>query len=67
MRKSGNKAEVTLRLIVNKKSNEMSVNILDSKSLNTIKEIPADQLSGIKKQLEEMTEILFDRKAILKG
>lgn len=64
MRKSGGKTEVTIRLIVNKKSNEMSVNILDPKSLNTIKEIPVDQLSGIKKQLEEMTEILFDRKAM---
>lgn len=64
MRKSGDKTEVTIRLIVNRKSNEMSVNILEPKSLNTIKEIPVDQLSGIKKQLEEMTEILFDRKAM---
>lgn len=59
--------EITLCLQVNKKIGEMKVDVLEHESLNKIMEIPPQILSDIKRQIEEISEFLFQQEEIRKG
>lgn len=58
--------EITLCLQVNKKIGEMKVDVLEHESLNKIMEIPPQILSDIKRQIEEISEFLFQQEEIRK-
>ncbi|MBI5192948.1 MAG: hypothetical protein HZA08_05840 [Nitrospirae bacterium] len=59
--------EITLSLQVNKKIGEIKIDVLEHESLNKIMEIPPQILSDIKRQIEEISELLFKPEEIRKG
>lgn len=59
--------EITLSLQVNKKIGEIKLDVLEHASLYKIMEIPPQILSDIKKQIEEISELLFKQEEIRKG
>lgn len=62
--KKGKKTRTGLCLSIyfNKKMDELCVKIIDNESFEVKKEIPALELEDIKRDIDEMAELLFNRK-----
>lgn len=59
--------EITLSLQINKMIGEIKVDVLEHESLYKIMEIPPQILSDIKKQIDEISDLLFKQEEIRKG
>lgn len=62
IRKDKNGAGLSLSLYINKKNGEMVVKVLDNKTLEVIKEIPSEELSDIKGQIDDAAGVLLNKK-----
>ena len=55
-----------LSIYLNKKTDELSVKVIDNESLEIKKEIPSSELQDIKERIDEIAEVLFNKKKIQK-
>ena len=62
IRKGKNGTGLSLSLYVDKKSGEISVKVIDNKSLEVIKDVPPKELLDIKDRIVDMAGVLFNKK-----
>lgn len=57
-----NRTGLCLSVYLNKKTDELSVKIIDKESLEVKKEIPAPELEDIKGEIDEIAGLMFNKK-----
>ncbi len=61
-RKNKKETGLSISLYADKKNNEIAVKVIDNKSLEVRKEIPPPELEGIKDTLDDILELLFNKR-----
>ena len=51
-----------LSIYINKKTDELSVKVIDNESLEVIMDVPSQELLDIKDQIGDMAGVLFNKK-----
>ncbi|MBI5096549.1 MAG: flagellar protein FlaG [Nitrospirae bacterium] len=59
-----NRTGLCLSIYLNKKTDELSVKVIDNESLEIKKEIPSSELQDIKERIDEIAGVLFNKKKI---
>ena len=57
-----NRTDLCLSIYLNKKTDELSVKIIDKESLEVKKEIPALELEDIKSDIDEIAGLMLNKK-----
>ncbi len=63
-RKNKKETGLSISLYADKKNNEVAVKVIDNKSLEVRKEIPPPELEGIKDTLDDILELLFNKRKV---
>jgi len=57
-----NRTGLCLSIYINKKTDELSVKVIDNESLEVIMDVPSQELLDIKDQIGDMAGVLFNKK-----
>ncbi len=57
-----NRTGLCLSIYLNKKTDELSVKVIDNESLEVIMDVPSQELLDIKDQIGDMAGVLFNKK-----